>query len=124
MVNITDGSRLIALLPEKTNEFYPLSNFYKEFTNVKLTEQHFFRFDGFEETKYRFGDREISDTFKIHILHSNTHQSKYVFDFLPVFKFAKSEGIGQKFKDYFFRYLSENNTEVFPTEKKHNEEKT
>ena len=97
--------------------FYPLSNFYKEFTNVKLTEQDFFRFDGFEETKYRFSDREISDTFKIYILHSNIHQTRYVFDFLPVFKFAKSEGIGQKFNDYFFRYLSENSTEVFTTEK-------
>ena len=41
-----------------------------------------------------------------------------------MFKFAKSEGIGQKFKDYFFRYLSENDTEVFTTEKKYNEGKT
>ena len=89
MTNITRDSRLIALLPEKTNEFYPLSNFYKEFTNFKLTEQEFFRFDGFEEKKYRFSDREISDTFKIHIFHSNAQQTRYIFYFLLVFKFPK-----------------------------------
>ena len=89
MTNITRDSRLIALLPEKTNEFYPLSNFYKEFTNFKLTEQEFFRFDGFEEKKYRFSDREISDTFKIHIFHSNAHQTRYIFYFLLVSKFPK-----------------------------------
>ena len=50
MTNITGNSRLIALLQETTNEFYPLSNFCKEFTNIKLTEQDFFRFDGLEET--------------------------------------------------------------------------
>ena len=50
MKNITGDSRLIALLQETTNEFYPLSNFYKELTNIKLTEQDFFRFDGLEET--------------------------------------------------------------------------
>ena len=94
---------MIALLPEKANEFYPLSDFSKQFTNFK--------------DSFRFDDREISDTFKIHMQH-------FDFDFLPVFKFAKSESIGQNFKDYFFRYLSENDTEVFPTEKKHNEEKT
>ena len=124
MTSITRDSRLIALFPEKTNEFYPLSNFCKEFTNFKLTEQDFFRFDGFEEKKYRFSDREISDTFKIHIFHSNAHQTRYIFDFLLVFKFPKLEGIGQKFKDYFFRYFSENDTEVFTTEKIYNERKT
>ena len=94
MTNITGDSRLITLLPEKTNEFYPLRNFYKEFTGFKLMEQNFFRFDAFKETRYRFSDREISDTFKIHILHSNSLQNRYVFDFLLVFKFAKSEGTG------------------------------
>ena len=58
------------------------------------------------------------------MLHSNTLQTRQVFEFLPVFQFAKSEGIGQKFNDYFFRYLSENDTEIFTTEKKHNEGKT
>ena len=123
LTNITGDSRLIALLPEKTNAFYPFSDFYKEFTSFKLTEQDLFRFDSFEETKYRFSDKEISDTFKIHILHSSALQTKYVFDFLPVFKVAKSEGIGQKFKDYFFHYLSENDADVFTTEKKITKEK-
>ena len=123
LTNITGDSTLIALLPEKTNAFYPFSDFYKEFTSFKLTEQDLFRFDSFEETKYRFSDKEISDTFKIHILHSSALQTKYVFDFLPVFKVAKSEGIGQKFKDYFFHYLSENDADVFTTEKKITKEK-
>ena len=95
-----------------------MSNSYKEFTNFKLTEQDFIRFGSFEETKYRFSNREISGTFKIHILHSNAHQTIYIFDFLPLFNFAKSEGTGQKFKDYFFCYLPENDTEIFTTEKK------
>ena len=60
---------------------------------------------------------EISDTFKIHILHIIALQTRYVFDLLLVFKFEKSGSTGQKFKDYFFRYLSENDTEVFTTEK-------
>ena len=60
---------------------------------------------------------EISDTFKIHILHIIALQTRYIFDLLLVFKFEKSGGTGQKFKDYFFRYLSENDTEVFTTEK-------
>ena len=120
LTNITEDSRLTALLPEKTNKFYPLSDFCDEFTNFKLTEQDFFRSDDFEEKKYRFSDREISDTFKIHIL----LQTRYVFDSLLVFKFAESEGIGQKFNDYFFCYVSENNTEVFTTEKKYHEGKT
>ena len=41
-----------------------------------------------------------------------------------MFKLAKSEAIGQKFKDYFFCYLSENDTDVFTTEKKYKEGKT
>ena len=71
----------------------------------------------FKETKYRFSNTEKPDTFKLHILHSNALQTRYVFDFLPVFKFAKSEGIGQKFKDYFFRCLSKNDVEVLPLKK-------
>ena len=121
LTNITGDSRLIALLPEKTNEFYSLSNFDKEFTNFKLTEQDFFRFDRFEEAKYRFSDREISDTFKIHTLHSNTLQTRYVLIFLSVIKVAKSEGTGQKFMDYFFCYWPESDTEVFTKGKKKNE---
>ena len=89
---------MIALLPEKTNKFYPFSDFYKEFTNFELALQDFSRFNGFEEKKYKFSGREISDTFKIHILY-NALKTRYVFDILPVFKFVRSEGIGQKFKD-------------------------
>ena len=49
--------------------------------------------------------------------YSNALQTRYVFDFLQVFKVAKSEVIGQKFKGYSLRYLSKM-THIFTTEKK------
>ena len=88
LTNITGDSRLIALPPEKIKEFYILSDFYKEFTNFKLMEQDLFIFDGFRQTKYRFSNREISDTFKIHLLHSNALHTRNVFDLMPMFKSA------------------------------------
>ena len=38
--------------------------------------------------------------------YSNALQTRYAFEFLLVFKVAKSEFIGQKFKGYSLRYLS------------------
>ena len=60
---------------------------------------------------------EISDIFKIHIIHGNTGKTNYQFDYLPVFKSEKEKAVGQDFKDIFYDYLSENNTEVFTKEK-------
>ena len=48
------------------------------------------------------------------MLHSNAHHTDT----------SWTEGTGQKFKDYVFSHLSENDTEVFTTEKKYNEGKT
>ena len=96
MTNTTRDSRL-ALLPEETNEFYPLSDFSKQFTNFK--------------DSFRSDDREISGTFKIHMQHSNA------FDFLPVFKFAKSEGIGRNLR-IIFSVTCQKTTQKFLPQKK------
>ena len=61
--------------------------------------------------------KEISDIFKIHIIHSSTSKTNYHFDYLPILKFPKEKPVGQDFKDIFYDYLSENATEVFTTEK-------
>ena len=125
MVNITDGSRLIALLPEKTNEFYPLSNFYKEFANVKLTEQHFFRFDGFEETKYRF-ERNL-EKYQTHLKFIYSTATSIRADtsltFCRCLSSQNQKALDRNLRIIFFRYLSENNTEVFTTEKNKMKEK-
>ena len=49
--------------------------------------------------------------------YSNALQTRYAFEFLQVFKVAKSEFIGQKFKGYSLPYLSKM-THIFTTEKK------
>ena len=110
-------------MPEKSSDFYPLSNFYSEFTNFNVEKEDFFRFHGFKGKSYRFSEREISDIFKIHIIHSNIRKASYQFYYLPVFKFAKEKAVGQDFKDIFYDYLSEHDTEVFTTEKKFGEGK-
>ena len=69
-----------------------------------------------------FLKKKISDTLKIHMPYSNALQTRYVFDFLQVFKVAKSEVIGQKFKGYSLRYLSKM-THIFTTEKKQQRKK-
>ena len=121
--DMTGDRRLLKLLPEKSSDFYSLSNFYSEFTNFNFEKEDFFRFHGFKYESYRFSKREILDIFKIHIIHSNTSKTNYQFGYLPVFKFAKEKAVGQDFKDIFYDYLSENNTEVFTTEKKFGEDK-
>ena len=121
--NIASDSRLLKLSPEKSSDFYSLSNFYSEFANFNVEKEDFFRFHGFKDESYRFSEREISDIFKIHIIHSNTSKTNYQFDYLPVFKFAKEKAVGQDFKDIFYYYLSENDTEVFTTEKEFEEGK-
>ena len=118
LTDITGDSRLLKLLPKKSSGFYSLSNFYSEFTNFNVEKEDFFRFHGFKDESYRFSEREISDIFKIHIIHSNTSKTYYQFDYLPVFKFEKEKAVEQDFKDIFYVYLSENDMEVFTTNKK------
>ena len=110
-------------MPKKSSGFYSLSNSYSEFTNFNLKKEGFFRYHGFKDESYRFSEREISDIFKIYIIHSYTCKTNYQFDYLPVFKFAKEKAVGQDFKDIFYDYFSENDTEVFTTEKKFGEGK-
>ena len=68
---------------------------------------------------YRFSEKKISEIFKIHtIIHSNNAGTQYFFDFFPVFKFAKKRGVRETFKDIFYSYLWQNETEAFTTEQK------
>ena len=114
---------LLKHLPEKSSDFYSLNNFYSDFTNFNVEKEDFFRFHGFKDESYRFSERNISDIFKIHIIHSNTSKTKYQFNYLSVFTFSKEKAVGLDFKDIFYDYLSENDTEVFTTEKKFEEGK-
>ena len=78
LTDVTGDQRLLELLPATTNNFYPLSEFSKTL--------------GFEDMSYKLSGNEISDIFKIHVIHSNDAGNQYFFDFLPVFKFAKERG--------------------------------
>ena len=53
--------------------------------------------------------------FKVkHIYDKNV--TYYKFDFLPVFIFVKTRGVGQNFNQLFYNFLHENDTQVFTTE--------
>ena len=73
-------TRLSKLLPKKSSNFYPLSNFYSEFTNLNFEKEDFFRFHGFKGKRYMFSKREISNIFKIHITDSNNSKTSYQYD--------------------------------------------
>ena len=60
LTNIARDQRLLNLLPEKTDDFYPTSDFYKDFTNFQL-----------EENEKKILNREISSIFTLHIVHSD-----------------------------------------------------
>ena len=118
MTDVTGDQRLLELLLAKTNDFYPLSEFYNNFTNFQVNEKDFPKTFGFKDTSYRFLENELSDIFEVRIIHSNNAGTQYFFDFLLIFKFAKERGVGETFKDSFYSYLSQNETEVFKTEQK------
>ena len=109
--DVTRDQKLLELLPAKTNDFYPLSQFYNDFTNFQVNEKDFSKTFGFEDTSYRFLESEISDIFKVHIIHSNNAGTQYFFDFFSVFKLARERGVGETFKDIFYLYLFQNETE-------------
>ena len=54
LTDVTGHLRLLELLPAKMNNFYPLSEFYKDFTNFQVSEKDFSKTLGFEDTSYRF----------------------------------------------------------------------
>ena len=117
--DVTGDQRLLGLLPAKTNDFYPLSEFYREFTNFQVNEKDFSKILEIEDTSspYRFSENEILDIFKIHIIHSNDAGTQCFFNFFPVFKFVKERGVSET-KGIFYSCLSQNKTEVFTTEEK------
>ena len=108
-------NRFLALLPPKNSNYYPLSDFYKEFTDFNLTQKDCVNFHGFENEEYKY-DVETNNISFLHILHSNEDKTYYNFHFLRVFKYAKEHEIGQSFEDKFYTYLVENNTDVFTTD--------
>ena len=47
LIDITGDERLVTLLPPKNSDYYPLSNFYKDFADFDLTQKDFVIFYGF-----------------------------------------------------------------------------
>ena len=66
--NIIGDQRLLNLLPEKTGDFYPLSDFCKDFTNFQLEENDFTRINGYESLEYKYTNRDFKN---IHSTHSS-----------------------------------------------------
>ena len=116
LADVTGDQRLLELLPAKTNDFYPFSEFYRDFTNFQVNEKDFSKTLGFEDTSYRFSENKISDILRIHIIQSNKAGTQRFFNFLPVFMFVKERGVSEIFRDIFYSYLTQNETEVFTTE--------
>ena len=108
---------------KKIGNFYPTSDFYKEFTNFQLEENDFTRINWYEPLEYKYRSREISKVFTLHIVHSDKHiydknVTYYKFDFLPVFIFEKTRRVGQNFNQIFYNFLHENDMQAFTTEDK------
>ena len=109
------------MLPEKSHNYYILSDFYKEFTNFKFHNADFVRTYGFENN-YRLTEQEISDIFSTHKIRSNG-QSIYSFDYLPVFEFEKAHVLEKGFGEMFYKFLEKNDTNVIKTEEKFSKRK-
>ena len=125
MTDVTRDQRLLELLPAKMNDFYPLSEFYRDFTNFQVNKKDFSKTLRFEDMSYRFLENEISDIFKIHIIHSKSQ----VFNVsLTFFQYSSLRKKGHRKKerkkeretleDIFYSYLLQNETEVFTIEEK------
>ena len=99
LTDVTRDQRLLELLPAKMNDFYPLSEFYRDFTNFQVNKKDFSKTLRFEDMSYRFLENEISDIFKIHIIHSNNAGTQCFFNFLPVFKFVKERASKERKKE-------------------------
>ena len=61
LTDITQDQKLLALLLPKNNDFYPISIFYKQFTNFQSTGEGFKKLCEFESQDYKYSDLEISD---------------------------------------------------------------
>ena len=104
LTDVTGDEKLLEFLPAKINNFYPLSEFYKDFTNFQVNEKDFSKTLGFEDTSYRFAESKISDIFKIHIMHNNNAGTQCFFDFPPVFNFEKKR-VWVKLLRTFFTHI-------------------
>ena len=119
LTDITGDERLLKLSPERSSDYFILSDFYKEFYNFQFQNGDFVKTKGFVDSAYQYSEVEISKYFSIDIIHSSAEATHYHFDFLPVFKYAKVRGLGENFGRVFYSYLKENNTDVFATEEKY-----
>ena len=90
LTTIRGDKALLFLLPEKSYNYYKLSDFYKEFANFQLQNADFVRTHGFDNN-YVLTKQEISDIFSTQIIHCND-QDIYSFGYLLVFQFAKAHG--------------------------------
>ena len=106
------------LLPERSSDYFILSDFYNEFSNFQLENDDFVKTKGFVDSSYQYSEAEIAKYFTIDIMHSSVEVIRYHFDFLPIFKYAKARGLGENFGRIFYSYLKENDTDVFTTEEK------
>ena len=95
-----------------------LSDFYNEFSTFQLENDDFVKTKGFANSPYQYSEVEITKYFTIDIIHSFVEVIHYHFDFLPVFKYAKTRGLRVNFGRIFYGYLKENDTVVFTTEEK------
>ena len=123
LTDITRDERLLKLLPERSSDYFILSNFYNEFSNFQLENDDFVKTKGFVDSSYQYSEAEITKYFTIDIIHSSVEVIHYHFDFLPIFKYAKARGLGENFGRIFYSYLKENDTDVFTTEEKYGEGK-
>ena len=123
LTDITGDERLLKLLPERSSDYFILSDFYNEFSNFQLENDDFVKAKGFVDSSYQYSEVEITKYFIIDIIHSSVEVIHYHFDFLPVFKYAKARGLGENFGRIFYSYLKENETDVFTTEGKYGEGK-
>ena len=55
LTDITGDERLLALLLPKNSTYYPLIDFYKEFTDFDVTQKDFVNIHGFEN-EYKYND--------------------------------------------------------------------
>ena len=63
LTDITGDERLLALLPPKNSNYYPLSDFCKEVNDFDLTLKDFVNFHGFENEEYKYNHVEINNVF-------------------------------------------------------------
>ena len=111
------------MLPERSFDYFILSDLYNEFSNFQLEKDDFVKTKGFVDSSYQYYEVEITKYLTIDIIHSSVEVIHYCFDFLPVFKYAKARGLGENFGQIFYSYLKENDTHVFTTEEKYGEGK-